>query len=188
MDHVEKEKEDAIVLAISMGDEKAFESFYFQHARDLYQFLWRKCGDGQLAEDFVQECFARIWRTRSSLDPFQSARAYLYKTARNILIDHFRKHGSEKQFVEVEESMASFESHEQGVIQRGEIKEALKGLTEMQYSVFSMSRFDGLSYKEMAEVLGLSIKTIEGHMSRALAYLRANLGHLLILMIIFSLL
>ncbi|MCB1049260.1 MAG: RNA polymerase sigma-70 factor [Acidobacteria bacterium] len=173
-----------LTAAVRDGDEAAFAVLYQRYAQALFSFLWRKSGRDDLAEELVQECFTKVWRNRSNLQPTQSVRGYLYQTARNLLIDFLRRKENENQSLDETGDLEGSASHEWQVIQNKDIQDALKQLPPMQFKVFVLSRFDGLSYQEIADYFEISIKTVEGHMSRALRKLRDSLAHLLILFLV----
>ena len=127
-----------------------------------------------------------MWQNRSNLNPKLSIKAYLFRTANNLLIDHYRKKQTQTVFQEdnfsYEPSENPFETYD---VEEG-VNKALLELPENLRTVFTMNRFDGLKYTEIAESLNVSIKTVESRMSKALKILRETLKPFLILILLFQ--
>lgn len=172
------DKDKELVLKIKNSDQIAYKELYYLYADKLYGFLWRKVSNEDLAKDFVQDLFFKLWTNRNNLDENQSIKAYLYRSANNIAIDHYRKKKifSSEDFDEIQlgdyDLDISFDA-------RDEIHREISKLPEMQKKVFILSRFEELKYKEIAELLKISPKTVESHISKALGKLRSNLKHLI---------
>ncbi len=179
--------EPAQVARIRDGNEAAFQALYLELSPSIFHFLLRKVRDRQLAEDLVQDLFVRIWKKRKTLDPKQSLKAYMYTTATRLAIDHLRKSSSQRETQDEElVDLASVSSHEIQVVQRQEIRNALEILSATQRTVFCLSRFEGLTYVEIAEYLNVSAKTVETHMSRALAKIRELINPFVIILLTLS--
>lgn len=164
-----------LVIAIGDGDMHAFHQLYSRYAKPLYQFLWQRTPDRETASDLVQDTFAKVWEMRESLDPNRSIRALLFKIARNLAIDLLRKLARRGHETEVFESIEAPRVDPENFVKRDRIRGALGELSTQQRAVFCMSRFDGLSYAEIAEALDITSKTVEVHMGRALKKLREAL-------------
>lgn len=179
--------ETALVLAIRDGDDQAFKALYFQYADPLFRFLYRKTNQREIAEELVQELFVKVWRNRNNLDPHQSIKAYLYQAANHVAIDHLRKKVITPTGGEVRPEHRTSEIDEEAFERKARIQDAIRQLSETQRNVFCASRFDGLTYKEIAETEGISVKTVEVHMGRALKKLRESLKDLVFLFLFFFL-
>lgn len=171
-----------LVASIKKGDSPAFQKLYFRYAEPLFGFLWRRLSQRELAEDLVQELFAKVWRNRANLDPAQSIKAYLYQAANNLMIDHLRRKNPDLGAVEVMPEHSTVDVDEVQFEKRDQIQKALADLPDAQRNVFLLSRFEGLKYHEIASVLDISVKTVETHMNRALKKLRHQLRSLLALL------
>ena len=129
--------------------------------------------DTNAVEDVVQETFAKIWEKRDTLDEITSIKSYLYTAVRNNCLMILR---SRKEFDDVEELQITDGNSEEERIARSELEAQLwkliDELPEKRRDIFLMAKRDGLSYKEIAEETGLTVKTIENHISRALKSLR----------------
>ena len=80
-----------LVTAVRASDEAAFKSLYYRYYQTMFNFLWRRTRDYEASKDLTQELLIRLWKHRENLDPKQSLRAYLYRIANNLAIDHLRK-------------------------------------------------------------------------------------------------
>jgi len=166
------------------GDELAFEVLFRRYDRQVYAYVWRKTrGDHQLAADVVQETFFRLWRRREHWMPTGSVRAYLLRTAQRLLVDEYRRQSARARWKQSVKSLVSpvaisaeseFERHEL----RARIAAAIEALPDRTREVFILKHHAGLSYREIADFLGIANKTVEAHMGRALRRLREALQRL----------
>ena len=176
--------DEELVRAIRQSDTSAFKSLYYRYYERLFRFLWRKTQDNDTAADLLQELFTRLWNNRETLTEDRIVKAYLYKIADNLAIDHLRKkavrqsYAADAQREEIRtDSIEDFDTRDQ-------LQKALNDLTEEQRVVFRLNRFEGLKYAEIAAMLGISIKAVEKRMTKALKTLRQKLQHLLIIGIV----
>lgn len=166
-----------LAAAIKAADHAAFKAFYYRHFEALFRFLWRQTGNEELAKDLTQEVFSRVWKHRERLDPGQSVKSYLYRIGRNLVIDHRRQNRRAPVSLEPHpEIEPSYSADEQQADLPDKIDEAIKSLPEPVRLVFTMNRFDGAKYREIAAALDISVKTVEARMSKALALLRDKLA------------
>lgn len=166
-----------LVSCLVGGSQDAFKQLYFRYGDGLFRFLWRKTRSRETAEDLSQECFARLWKSRQTLNPQQSIKAWCYQVANNLAIDHLRKKTSGLEEVDgtLEILAPSTRLDEEAFQRRQHIRAAVSALPRAQRQVFWLSRHEGLTYSELAQVLGISCKTAETHMNRALKKLRISL-------------
>jgi len=167
-----------LVAAVRQGDAAAFQALYERYAEALFRFAWRRCREREAAEDLTQETFVRVWLHRDRLDPRQSIRAYLFQIVRRLAVDLLRRKLTENLVGEPDPNQPAAAVDPDAFASRDRIRQALSELPEQQRVVFCLSRFDGLRYAEIAQVLGISVKTVEVHISRALKKLRDRLRDL----------
>lgn len=174
--------EKECVEAIRKGDEYAFKKLFLRYYDPLSNFGWRFIRSKAISEDIVQDVFSDLWDLRKSLDPQQSISVYLYQAVKNKALDHIdhqkvvRRHQSN--FAHTDKNV----EYMQGTIPTREEEEFIKAarqaiddLPQSAQQVYTLHREDGLTYREIAEVMDISIKTVESQMSRALDLLRARL-------------
>lgn len=175
-------KEKECVEAIRKGDEYAFKKLFLRYYDPLCNFAWRFTRSKSISEDIVQDLFSDLWNLRKSLDPQQSISVYLYQAVKNKALDHIdhqkvvRRHQSnvaqtDKNVVQMQERIHTQE--EEKFIKA--VRQAIDDLPQRAQQVYILHREDGLTYREIAEVMDISIKTVESQMSRALDLLRARL-------------
>ena len=175
-----------LIKAIRQADKTAFKALCGIYYDPLYRFLWRKTRDEETAKDLVQELFLNVWKNRANLDETQSSKAYLYRAASNLAINHLKKKAVRQAYaVDSSATERMAETDEQHDFQEY-AEEVLHDLPEEQRLVFTLNKFEGLKYSEIAEMLQISVKTVESRMSKALKTLREKLRHVLSI-IIFSL-
>ena len=157
--------------------QKDFKILYDRYFDDVRRFIYYRSGDTEMATDIAQDTFLRIW-DKQMLPLKGKEIALLYRISSNLFISRIRKKKSEMNY---SKSMILESKHEESLneLEYKELKEnydkALIGLPEKQRTVFLLSRIEELSYKEMSERLGISIKAVEKRMSQALSSLRKAL-------------
>lgn len=179
-------EEQAIVARVRNSDGAALEEIFRKYAPQLISFAHSYSGSRETAKDIVQDLFLSIWARHEQWEVTTSLRAYLYRAVRNKLRDRVRDSSAERQAtIDIPSSVIDTTVHDttRGPVQELEdselriaIQRALSVLPERPKQVFIMSREQRLSYVEISQVLGVSVKTVETHMSRALSALRAALG------------
>jgi len=159
-------------------DRKAFEALFHATSDSLYRYAFLHTRHGDVAEDIVQEAFLRIWLNRAALDPDRSLRALLYVTVRNLALSHTR--GAIKRHTllnTMDKPVLPFTPEEttRAHILGDHIRRWIHELPNRRREAFQLSRFDGLSYDEIAHVMDLSVKTVDNHIWKALQHLRNRL-------------
>ncbi len=170
-----------IYLKIKNGDSKAFKKFFDAHHAELFRYLSRRGVAREAAEDLIQKAFVYVWEHRTKIDESKSLRAYLFKIAYTRMLNLFRdtdKFSRDDEVMDVAVSPASYEPD--GEINQRELHEALKkainAMPEKRQQVFRLCFMQEFSYKEAAEFMEVSVKTIENHMTLALKDLRSSLA------------
>lgn len=159
------------------SDESAFEALFRTFHPGLVQFAIALTGEEASARDVVQEAFIRIWRQRERLDPAGSPKALLFRTVRNLALNH-RRDVSRRQELLAENyeplveatpapSLPAEEPHPADTLRTW-----VEELPARQREALVLSRFDGLSHQEIADVMDLSARTVNNHLVRALRSLR----------------
>lgn len=172
-------------------EEQAFyQTLFHTYYADLCKFSFSIIKDKAKAEDIVQDVFIMLWQKRRSISFSFSIKSYVFKSVYNKSITAYHQH-TKRIKVDLEEASGAAE----GVTavewtQAEELKEAIaKAIAEMTdgcRTIFLMSREEALSYKEISDILGISIKTVENQMGKALKHLRIHLNEYLILILFFT--
>ena len=161
--------------AIKASNTDALKELYIRYYDPLYQFIWQRLYSTELAKDFVQEIFTRIWQNKENLDGITSIKAYLYRMANNMIIDHIRKKSVRKKYIlEQIQSINQTQDDSSSEIQESLLL-AINQLPEKLQVAIKLNRYQGLTYAEIAQVCKVSIKTIEKRISKALQLLRNEL-------------
>jgi RNA polymerase sigma-70 factor (ECF subfamily) len=162
------------------GFEELFKKYYLQ----LTRFSWRYVKSKAVAEGIVQDFFADIWENGEEMNIQGTIKTYFYRAVRNRSLNQIKhqevKNKYDPLWMEQKESpILEFrdEKREQQIKQA--IEEAIESLPERGKMVYKLHRFDGLTYEEIAEVMDISVKTVESQMSRSLKMLREKLAYLL---------
>jgi RNA polymerase sigma-70 factor (ECF subfamily) len=176
-------KEADWVRRLRRGDARAFERLFHTYCGPLVNFARRYVMDLPVAENIVQDVFLSIWTRREQLDPTAAIRAYLYTAVRNQALKQLRHEKVEQRGREAMSTPRMVEvTPEQNWSEQelaNEIRSAVEQLPQRCRTIFVMSRYDNLTYGEIAQILGVSVKTVETQMGRALKSLRGSLSHLL---------
>lgn len=174
--------ERRLILGLKKGDHDSYETLFELYYAKFVNFADTVLRDRTVAKDIVQEAFIRLWLNRSRLDENQSLENYLYVIVKRLLLNHIR---DTKPALSLEsESAQAVQTNSWGgqdliVIAnetRNRINDAIDRMPPQRRAVFTMSRNQGLSNKEIAESLQISVKTVERHMTLALAELRENIS------------
>jgi RNA polymerase sigma-70 factor (ECF subfamily) len=164
-----------------LGDEKALEAIFRAHYPGLVAFVRRYVKSTEIAEELVQDLFLKLWARRGSLGAIDSVKTYLFRAARNTALNHLRRRKLEHEWLEKEGGALSEEQGQEGdePVTESELATAVRvavdRLPPRCREVFMLSRDGGLTYGEIAKSLGISIKTVETQMGRALKALRESL-------------
>lgn len=157
-----------------------FRDLFFRYAASLKRFVFFKSGNWPGAEDLVQEAFLRLWKNCHEV-PADKAKSFLYTVANNLFLDEARHRQVTFKFQQQAASAPQgsapapdFDLETQEFQQK--LEHALAALPEGQREVFLMNRLDKLTYADIAERLGLSVKAVEKRMHGALLELRKLTG------------
>lgn len=174
-------RDHAWLSAIQRGDTGAFESLFREYHPRLCNFAYRFAGSREIAEELVQETFMYVWQRRDTLDIRGSVSTYLFSSIRNAAVSFLRHEkvvalhhaettrlftpggGNAQQEMEANETASA-------------VRASVARLPEGARMVFTLHREQGLTYREIGEVLGISPKTVDNQMGRALKALRKYLG------------
>lgn len=166
-------------------EETNFEQLYRQHFTSLYRYSYSVVQDEAQAEGIVQNVFLKLWDKRDTLRIHTSWQAYLFRATYHEALNAAKRQQVRMRFAHQRQSpdTASQESDRELATH---LEKALLELPEKCRTVFQLSRFEDLKYHEIAQRLGISIKTVEAHMGKALRVLRVQLADFLSLLILLT--
>lgn len=161
-----------------------FEEIFKAHYQALCAFAFGVVSDADMSEEIVQDVFVKLWTNKNEIEITKSVKSYLYKAVRNSslnAIKHLKVKEEYKRHNKIERDKAECTLSDDLVENEldRQIKAAIDHLPTERKKIFLLSRNEGLKYKEIAEKLGISVKTVENQMGKALAMLREELAEYL---------
>ena len=172
------------IALLRKGDKKAFEAVYNEFFGVLYHLSLNYLNDEKVSEEIVQDTFMKLWEIRETLNDQINIRNFLYTITKNNCLNYLRnqkislKHQENVKYMEMQfnyEALEKLGNYIQFEELRSKIDEAISKLPAELIETFRMSRFEELSYREIAEQQSISIKTVEARISKALRILRVEL-------------
>lgn len=173
-------EERSLILHLIEGDEDAFCELYATYKNRLIYFAMRFLKSREYAEDVFQDAFTVVWQSRRFINPDASFSSYLYTIMRNRILNQLRNAANEEKLKEsiLSQALDYTEDTKREVMLndlKSLISHALQQLTPRQREIFEMSREAQLSHKEIADKLGISINTVQEHISTSLKLIRTYL-------------
>ena len=177
-----------LTAGLRRGKEEAFAYVFRMYYSPLLNYAGRILKDVEAANDVVQECFCRLYERRRELRKELQVRPYLYKSVYNACMDAIKHQKVESNYINQElldfyfSKVVETPEAEQALLDedlKGAIQDAINKLPERCREIFVLSKVDGLSNKQIAEQLNISMKTVEAQMTTAVVRLRKELGWLL---------
>ncbi len=166
------------------SDQQAFKELYLLYFDRLYKFAFSILHSSEFAEEAVNDVFLNIWQKRSRLKTIDSLTNYLYISTKNTSFNYLSKFRKERNTT-LDEVLVRFEADELTPETafftsevRTEIEQAINQLPPKTKLVFQMAKVEGLKYKEIAEVLNISVNTIDNHIATAIKKLSVVLKNL----------
>ena len=173
-------EERSLILRLIEGDEDAFCELYATYKNRLKYFAMRFLKSREYAEDVFQDAFTVVWQSRRFINPDASFSSYLYTIMRNRILNQLRNAANEEKLKEsiLSQALDYTEDTKREVMLndlKSLISHALQQLTPRQREIFEMSREAQLSHKEIADKLGISVNTVQEHISTSLKLIRTYL-------------
>ena len=174
-------RDTEIIGRIRNGDAGQFESLFRSSYVSLVRYAKTLIKDHDTAEEIVQDLFFRIWQDKEKLNIESSLNGYLFRSVHNRClhyIEHNRvvdRHAEEMSYRQTESPESPSDILNYKELQE-KVARILEKLPERCGKIFTMSRFEGLKYSEIAEKLSVSVKTVEANMGRALKEFRKELA------------
>lgn len=189
LEKASSEEQSEWLVGLQAGDELAFTAIYKRFWPSLYSVAYNYVRDQATAEEMVQDLFTTLWLKRLHVSIQGSLEAYLFRSIRNMIYDHFDKQSVRNRVHEqlqllgteatyTTDELIAFEDLQTHLIQ------AVNQLPQPTQRIFRMSRFEYLPVADIAHQLSLTPKAIEYHITRALKLLRLQLKDFLILVLL----
>ena len=175
--------DESLMIAVSKGDQRAFDEIYQRYSSPLLGYfirmLWK---DREKAEDFVHDIFAKIIRKPELFDPKRSFKTWVYSVANNMCKNEYKKQEVRKNTSNGLDETYVVKDHNANVLSevsdnqfRYEFEKSLEGLDGKHSEVFKLRHLEGLSIKEIAEILEISDGTVKSRLFYATKYLASRL-------------
>ncbi|MBC8153322.1 MAG: RNA polymerase sigma-70 factor [Bacteroidetes bacterium] len=188
---VETTPNETVIDDIRIGNEVVFETVFRQYYAPLCRYARPILGDADEAEEVVQTVFLTIWERRGSLLITTSLKAYLYRAVHNRCLN--RIHQQSVQAGHRQQAATEYYAEAVGPTEglladelHSRLQKAIDRLPEQCRRAFELSRFEELSYKDIANRLGIATKTVENQIGKALRMLRAELSDYLPLFLLLA--
>jgi len=176
------ENDQELLKKISEGDEKAFSVLFYQYVQVLQSFALKFTKSEHATEEIIQDSFLKIWLNRDKLDEVENIKAYLYKYVSNECLSYLRKTLRQNKTVD------AFKNHHHDhhndtadAINFNEVNKiintAIHDLTPQRRKIYELSRLEGKTIPEIAEILKISPNTVKNALVMALKSIRAHLKH-----------
>jgi RNA polymerase sigma-70 factor (ECF subfamily) len=159
-------EETELILHLKKGDHKSFESLYCLYKDKLYNFLLSKTGSNDESKDIVQETFMKIWIEKENIDERKNFNGYIFKIAKNCMIDYYRKYSREK--ISLFDLYITKETPEDILIDKEKqlsLQDALNQLSPQQRKIYKLHYEQKKPLKEVANKMNLSLSTIQNHIN-----------------------
>lgn len=173
------ENEAELIARAQTGDRRAFSQLVRRHREGVINVVYRMCGDANLADEAAQEAFIRAWQHLPGYRPRSPFRNWLYRIATNVARDALRR---EEKTVDIDTvpmadstrgPRAELEAQELGE----RVQQAVLSLPPASRAVLVLREYEGLSYKEIADTLGIPMGTVMSRLNYARNLLRQALAH-----------
>ena len=183
------ESSDNFASLLQTGDESAFQAIFHEFYLPVCKAVQRFIRDKGIVEDLAQDIFVRLWERRDQINITSSLGAYLHRMAVNEALTYIRR---QKKFQtnDIEDTDFKADQHSTDEVMAGnELKDnisaAISQLPPRCQTIFKMSRYEDMTYKQIGEQLDISVKTVENQMGKALKILRGLLQNYLQWIILF---
>lgn len=180
------------IVAIKNGDERAFEHVFKLHYPSLCAYAYSFLKDKDESEELVQQTFYVFWAKRHKIEIKQSIKSYLFRSVQNASTNKLKQIKTREKYKDYYKITAeTYTNTASNNIQHKQLEkrlnEVIDSLPEQCKNTFKLSRFDHMKYSEISEIMGISTKTVESHISKALKILRVELKeYLLVLLLILT--
>lgn len=171
--HTEKE----LLEKLKEGDTFAFEVLFYKYRNKIKGFATKLVPTQIDPDEIVQEVFVKIWLKKESIDPEKNFQSYLFSIAKNLVLDHLKSAVNRKLYFVEEHFQQDLINEDDAEVQfQADTEERMLNLIqqipERRREIFCLSRFDGLSYKQIAKRFNITENTVDSQIRNSLTFLR----------------
>ena len=181
MNLMSEENDTLLVSRLRNSDVKAFEILFHKYSGKLYRFSSSLLKNEEDSKEIVQEVFFRIWNKRSEINCSKSFKSFIFTISYNLIIDQLRLRLKDKKYRKF--LIDYFDTHSFEIkseidleILNKHIELAVEEIPKKRKQIYKLSRERGYSHKEIAQVLGISVKTVENQINLSLKHIKLCLG------------
>ena len=180
--HTEKE----LVKKLKEGDSFAFEVLFYKYRNKIKGFALKIVPAQIDPEEIVQEVFVRVWLKKEAIDPEKDFQSYLFSIAKNMVLDHLKSAVNRKLYFvgeHFQQDLLEEEGLDASISEKTEekLQKLINEIPERRREIFRLSRFEGLTYKQIADRLNISENTVDSQIRNALAFLRKEFRKIIVL-------
>jgi RNA polymerase sigma-70 factor (family 1) len=180
--------DDELILLLKKDEILAFEAIYARYWDKLFNAAYKRLHNTAICEEIVQDIFVKIWEKRLALNMTAGLKNYLYTAVKYAVIDHYRKGILQHNFESESMLAPQLDNTTEDSIFFNDLKKHLEDiiatLPPKCRSVYELSRLENKSNKEIAAILNISEKTVEGHLTKALRHIRLEVKDVLLLSVL----
>jgi RNA polymerase sigma-70 factor (ECF subfamily) len=172
--------DNLLVTRIRQNNKDAFRLLYNRYSKKIYFFSLKYLGNNVEVEELVQSVFINVWENRESLDPTNSVKSYIYKSAVNYIYNYLKKRTIHARYIEFQMQRGEILSnHTDEQVLFNDLERSLNSvigtLPSQQQKIFRLNHYEGLTHKEIAIKLDISVRTVENQLYRAQKTIRTIL-------------
>jgi RNA polymerase sigma-70 factor (ECF subfamily) len=184
--HTEKE----LLRKLREGDSFAFEVLFYKYRNKVKGFALKMVPTQVDPEEIVQEVFVKLWLKKELVNPEKDFQSFLFSIAKNLILDHLKSAVNRKLYFvgeHFQHDLMTDESQELTLNDEKEekLEQLIAEIPERRREIFRLSRFEGLSYKQIAEKLNISENTVDSQIRNALAFLRKEFQRIMVLLFLY---
>lgn len=178
---VDNTDDKTLILQLQKSEVKAFDALFHKYSEKLFRFSFSLLKNEEDSKGIVQESFLRIWKKRKEIDSAKSFKSFLFTISYNLIVDQMRLRLKDKEYRQF--LVHFFESEKYSIKSDldydtivGQVRKAVDELPTKRKQIYTLSREVGLSHKEIAERMGITVKTVENQITLALKHIKLSLG------------
>ena len=175
------QEDSALIAALKKSDHKAYEHIYETYFVKLCKYVFVLSRDMKKAEDIVQNCLLKLWANRNKVNIDSSLKSYLYRMVYFAYVDEYRKEKRRKSWIDAlhRETIVEIEQQDQSLHEKRlqKLFKLIDSLPERRREILILSKLKNHKYSEIAVKLGISKRTVESQIRKALIFIREGMGN-----------